>query len=64
LNFQGSAEDSVGKEIRHLQISDSETDMSKFIEVTQCFATNEAKMREVISIRITCNSTLSKLFGI
>ena len=45
--FQLPSEDYVGKEIRNLQISDAEDDLSKFIEATQSFATNEAKMREV-----------------
>ena len=42
--------DSVSKEIHRLQISDSEADLTKFIEMTQAFSTNEAKMREVAGI--------------
>ena len=45
--YQGRPGDIVGNEIRRLQISDSEADLTRFIEMTQSFATNEAKMREV-----------------
>nr|CAB3234257.1 CBP80/20-dependent translation initiation factor [Phallusia mammillata] len=44
------------QELRRLHISDSETDLTKFIETTQAFATNEAKMREVAEI--LCNKAL------
>ena len=47
-----NVDDCVGKEIRQLQISESETDLSKFIAVTQSFATNEAKMREVAGMQV------------
>ncbi|CAK8681818.1 unnamed protein product [Clavelina lepadiformis] len=48
--------DSVGQEIHRLQITDSEADLTKFIEMTQAFATTESKMREVADI--LCNKAL------